>query len=417
MTTVIKAENISKQYLISHQKKARYSTFSESLSDLGQRMVNKIRHPFHSTSEDEIEVFSALTDINFEIKQGDRVGIIGRNGAGKSTLLKLLSRITEPTTGAIGIKGRVASLLEVGTGFHPELSGRENIYLNGAILGMTKRNIQAKFDEIVAFSEVEKFLDTPVKRYSSGMRVRLAFSVAAHLNPDILIIDEVLAVGDTKFQQKCIGKINAVSQQNRTVVFVSHNMTALKKLCEKSLYLENGHLIDYSSTDKIIHKYQLSLSDKQYKNTKSISSPLDSEFILKKVLLCNGIGDKFSSIESGDSLSFKFHFQSKLLYSGLQISIGLDSLDGERVGYLNTQLTDSNINLPSIEKEVTCTIQKLSLVPGDYFVSLKIMKDHQAYFWLPKHIKFTVTDGDFFGTGKLIQERWVGKHYIEHFWE
>ncbi|MFM6220881.1 MAG: ABC transporter ATP-binding protein, partial [Dolichospermum sp.] len=203
----------------------------------------------------EFEEFWALKDVSFEIKQGDRVGIIGRNGAGKSTLLKILSRITEPTTGSIKIKGRVASLLEVGTGFHPELTGRENIFLNGAILGMGKEEIKRKFDEIVAFAEVEKFLDTPVKRYSSGMYVRLAFAVAAHLEPEILIVDEVLAVGDAAFQKKCLGKMEDVGKEGRTVLFVSHNMAAISLLCQQGLFLQKGMLVTNSTISNCIELY------------------------------------------------------------------------------------------------------------------------------------------------------------------
>lgn len=233
MTTVIEANGISKQYILRHENKARYQTLSEKLSNIGSYFSSRQK-------KQEIEEFWALRDISFSIQQGDRVGIIGKNGAGKSTLLKLLSRITEPTNGTIGIKGRVSSLLEVGTGFHPELSGRENIFLNGAILGMTKKDIRARFDEIVAFSEVEKFLDTPVKRYSSGMYVRLAFAVAAHLEPEILIVDEVLAVGDAQFQKKCLGKMGDVSKEGRTILFVSHNMNAIEQLCDRAFLLESG---------------------------------------------------------------------------------------------------------------------------------------------------------------------------------
>ena len=202
------------------------------------------------------EVFLPLRDVSFQIEQGDRLGIIGRNGAGKSTLLKILSRITEPTSGRIKIKGRVASLLEVGTGFHPELTGRENIFLNGAILGMSRVEIRRKFDEIVAFADIEKFLDTPVKRYSSGMYVRLAFAVAAHLEPEILIVDEVLAVGDVEFQKKCIGKMEDVSRnEGRTVIFVSHNMGVIKTLCNNGILLEKGVVTDSGSLDELIPKY------------------------------------------------------------------------------------------------------------------------------------------------------------------
>src|SRR5687768_14463351 len=231
----IKAEGIGKKYVIGHLGTKGYKTFREQIFQHRQNFYSRTKHLISGKQVMEgshVEDFWALKDLNFEIEKGDRVGIIGRNGAGKSTLLKVLSRITEPTTGKVSIKGRVASLLEVGTGFHPELTGRENIFLNGAIMGMSRAEIKRKFDEIVDFSGVERFLDTPVKRYSSGMYVRLAFSVAAHLEPEILVVDEVLAVGDAEFQRKCLGKMQDVSKsEGRTVLFVSHNMAAIQNLC------------------------------------------------------------------------------------------------------------------------------------------------------------------------------------------
>jgi lipopolysaccharide transport system ATP-binding protein len=236
--SVIKVEGVSKKFVISHEAPERYTSLRDLMAHKAKSVIDRRRKPVTTKEE-----FYALRDISFDIKAGDRVGIIGRNGAGKSTLLKILSRITEPTNGRITIRGRVASLLEVGTGFHPELTGRENIFLNGAILGMSRNEIRRKFDEIVAFAEVEKFLDTPVKRYSSGMYVRLAFAVAAHLEPEILVVDEVLAVGDAQFQKKCIGKMADVSNgQGRTVLFVSHNMQAVKQLCNKGILLNKGML-------------------------------------------------------------------------------------------------------------------------------------------------------------------------------
>jgi lipopolysaccharide transport system ATP-binding protein len=248
--TVIRVENLGKKYIIGHQKSERYTALRDVMANGAKSLGSKLSKPFGKRRSDPaVEEFWALNDVSFEIKQGDRVGIIGRNGAGKSTLLKILSRITEPTKGSIRIKGRVASLLEVGTGFHPELTGRENIYLNGAILGMSKLEIKSKFDEIVAFAEVEKFLDTPVKRYSSGMYVRLAFAVAAHLEPEILIVDEVLAVGDTQFQKKCLGKMEAVGKEGRTVLFVSHSMQAISQLTNRCILLRQGGVEFDGSTD------------------------------------------------------------------------------------------------------------------------------------------------------------------------
>lgn len=255
--TVIKVENLSKKYLIAHQQRQgkRYKALRDVLAEKAKSLLQfgRNRNPKENNSREE---FWALKDVSFEIKRGEAVGIIGRNGAGKSTLLKLLSRITEPTKGRIEMEGRVSSLLEVGTGFHPELTGRENIYLNGAILGMGRDQIRKQFDQIVAFSETEKFLDTPVKRYSSGMYMRLAFAVAAHLEPEILIVDEVLAVGDAQFQKKCIGKMQSSSAcEGRTVLFVSHNLSAISQLCSRAIYLDKGSVTVAGSTAEVIKHY------------------------------------------------------------------------------------------------------------------------------------------------------------------
>ena len=261
MSPVVQIENLGKRYLIGHRRQERYQTLRDSMAQGCRNFGQRLLHPLRASSgqpmlaDGEGEEFWALKDVSFEVKQGDRIGIIGRNGAGKSTLLKILSRITEPTEGRVRIRGRVASLLEVGTGFHPELTGRENIYLNGAILGMGKAEIRRKFDEIVAFSEVEKFLDTPVKRYSSGMYVRLAFAVAAHLEPEILVVDEVLAVGDVQFQKKCLGKMEEVGREGRTVIFVSHNMGAVQKLCDRGILLQQGLLVADSLADEVVSTY------------------------------------------------------------------------------------------------------------------------------------------------------------------
>jgi len=244
---VIRVEGLSKKYLLRHEQAQRYTALRDVVSQrvraLGRTLLGAARGTGGASGIPAREEFWALQDVSFEVRQGERIGIIGRNGAGKSTLLKILSRITEPTTGRIELEGRVASLLEVGTGFHPELTGRENIFLNGAILGMGREEIRRKFDEIVAFAEVEKFLDTPVKRYSSGMYVRLAFAVAAHLEPEILVVDEVLAVGDAPFQQKCLGRMEAVGREGRTVLFVSHNLGAVTTLCNRGIVLAEGRVI------------------------------------------------------------------------------------------------------------------------------------------------------------------------------
>ena len=259
---IITVENLSKKYLVGHQSGNQSRSNYTALRDvIGREIRNVARKTVavvrgrQVVQGDEVEEFWALKDVSFEVKQGEVLGIIGRNGAGKSTLLKILSRITEPTRGRVTLRGRVASLLEVGTGFHPELTGRENIFLNGAILGMSRVEIKRKFDEIVGFAEVEKFLDTPVKYFSSGMYVRLAFAVAAHLEPEILVVDEVLAVGDIDFQEKCLGKMRAVSGEGRTVIFVSHNMAAIRTLCRAGLLLGGGQVLFQGSASQAITTY------------------------------------------------------------------------------------------------------------------------------------------------------------------
>jgi homopolymeric O-antigen transport system ATP-binding protein len=259
---VVEAEGIGKKYVIRHQGKYGYvalrDVIAERISGGARRLVGR-QSPTESATREE---FWALKDVSFELRDGERLGLIGRNGAGKSTLLKILSRITEPTTGRVHLRGRVASLLEVGTGFHPELTGRENVFLNGTILGMRRAEIRRKLDEIVAFAEVEKFLDTPVKRYSSGMYVRLAFAVAAHLDQEILLVDEVLAVGDAVFQQKCLTKMSEVADQGRTIVLVSHNLVAIEQLCTTAMWLENGQTVEMGRADEVVSHYNSSFAPK-----------------------------------------------------------------------------------------------------------------------------------------------------------
>jgi lipopolysaccharide transport system ATP-binding protein len=286
MSAVIQVEGLCKKFIIQHEAQEKYTTLRDVLARNTKKVFSfhRSKEKKHTTQEE----FLALNNINFTIQQGDRVGIIGRNGAGKSTLLKILSRITEPSSGTITIRGRVASLLEVGTGFHPELTGRENIFLNGAILGMSRAEIRKKFDEIVAFAEVEKFLDTPVKRYSSGMYVRLAFAVAAHLEPEILIVDEVLAVGDAQFQKKCLGKMEDVSKnEGRTVLFVSHNQEALHNLCNMGIVLNKGGLV-CTDTIEAAMQFYLHAVKSEVGNT---SLKLSNEVEIAHIKVCNPIID------------------------------------------------------------------------------------------------------------------------------
>lgn len=304
MPVAISVENLSKQYLISHQRRERYTalrdTLATSVKSFGERLLHAFSGNGSSIDSSPIqEKFWALKDLNFDIQQGDCVGIIGRNGAGKSTLLKVLSRVTEPTSGRVRITGRLASLLEVGTGFHPELTGSENIYLNGAILGMSRSEIKRKFDEIVDFAEVERFLDTPVKRFSSGMYMRLAFAVAAHIEPEILIVDEVLAVGDAQFQKKCMGKMESVGREGRTVLFVSHNMSAIASLCGRAFLIQNGQLVADTDVSNGIRRYLSAASDHIYDRGGGADTLIPC---ISKAWFETVGGEAISQIETGESL-------------------------------------------------------------------------------------------------------------------
>jgi lipopolysaccharide transport system ATP-binding protein len=294
--TTITAEGLGKRYLIRHEQQERYVTLRDALAAGAQAMGRKLLHPWRpSPGSRTREDFWALKDVSFEVNEGDRVGIIGRNGAGKSTLLKLLSRVTEPSTGRITLRGRVSSLLEVGTGFHPELTGRENITLNGAILGMTRAEIRRRFDEIVDFAEIETFLDTPVKRYSSGMYMRLAFAVAAHLECEILVVDEVLAVGDAAFQQKCLSKMQEVGSKGRTVLFVSHNMGAVGQFCNTGLLLDQGRIVKRGEVQSVIGAYFSRRGQQAQMSDQDFVGPL-AQVIHFRQLLVNGseVGEDLS---------------------------------------------------------------------------------------------------------------------------
>jgi lipopolysaccharide transport system ATP-binding protein len=373
--TVIRVEQLGKKYMLAQQA-GGYTTLREKITQQSKSLTRKLLIPKRTTTfKPTREEFWALKDISFEVKQGDRIGIIGRNGAGKSTLLKLLSRITEPTTGRISIKGRVASLLEVGTGFHPELTGRENIYLNGAILGMSKAEIKKKFDEIVAFAEVEKFLDTPVKRYSSGMYVRLAFAVAAHLEPEILVVDEVLAVGDAHFQKKCLGKMQDVSQeQGRAVLFVSHNMDAIQRLCSHCVLLDRGQLIAYGDTASSVIRY---LSSNSYK-----ASP--NQWVDLSHVRRTGTGEarfvevQYTSLNeatgfqpySNGPLEFLLAIVSNSPRSVGSIAVSLYNRSGTRLVNADTVSLGQVITLREGRNQVRLKIEKLYLNPGVYVLGL-----------------------------------------------
>lgn len=321
----IRANQLSKKY--------RLGSMYERQDTLRDLLVSSIRNPFRKKEKNDRQTLWALKDVSFEVEQGSVVGIIGRNGAGKSTLLKILSRVTDPTSGTAEIRGRVGSLLEVGTGFHPELSGRENIYLNGAILGMKHSEIDQKFDEIVAFSEVEKFIDTPVKRYSSGMYLRLAFAVAAHLEPDILVVDEVLAVGDAEFQRKCLGKMSDVAKQGRTVLFVSHNMSAIIRLTGETMVMEKGRIIMRAPSVEAVDYYLsqgFSESGERVWLTDELISE-SKEFTPIALRIRNQQSQVSKTVRSTEEMSIEFEYQLNEPVTGLRIGYYLMSARGEYV--------------------------------------------------------------------------------------
>jgi lipopolysaccharide transport system ATP-binding protein len=395
----IKIEGLSKRYRIGQRKK--YKTFRESI-------VSAATSPFRrltgNPSENGEASFWALKEVGFEVRQGDVVGIIGRNGAGKSTLLKILSRITEPTEGKVEIAGRVGSLLEVGTGFHPELTGRENIYLNGAILGMKTGEIQRKFDEIVAFAETEKFLDTPVKHYSSGMYTRLAFAVAAHLEPEILVVDEVLAVGDVQFQKKCLGKMSDVAKGGRTILFVSHNMAAIENLCNVAVLLNGGSVVTRGDTKEVIGTYL--------------------ERILPASLAANALADRKDRSGNGKVRLVSFHIEDEnrvpivaarsgatlAIVLGFKcpgqppanVDIGISFASGQdqMLFVLYSSYVREAFRSVPAEGEFRCVIPKLPLAPGRYTLGARVTAGNDEADWPWNGVgMIDVEGGDFFGTG------------------
>ncbi|MFD2864939.1 ABC transporter ATP-binding protein [Mucilaginibacter antarcticus] len=382
--TIIKVEHLGKSYKIGHKDKpASYDTIRDLASRSVKNFAKKAKGVFSGNDlvfGDNIEEFWALTDLNFEIKQGDTVGIIGRNGAGKSTFLKILSRITEPTKGRVTVKGRVASLMEVGTGFHPELSGRDNIFLNGAILGMTRAEIKLKFDEIVDFSGVEKFLDTPVKRYSSGMYVRLAFAVAAHLDSEILVVDEVLAVGDAEFQKKCLGKMDDISKgQGRTVLFVSHSIESIRKICRTGILLENGRSIIHSDIESTINKYFIQSESNKALSNFAMSGPLKDVFKVEKIFLNDEIfKNVVVPVNPDQDINIKVQISNNSDDQLLRLALAIDR-DNVRVMTFHDNDIPQKVEKGIITREFK--IPRFLLRPGLYYISLGGVDGYPASYF------------------------------------
>jgi lipopolysaccharide transport system ATP-binding protein len=407
--TVIRVENLSKQYRIGVREK--YGCLRESLLKGITAPFQRLRRLGQKPPPDE--TIWALKDVSFEVKQAEILGVIGRNGAGKTTLLKVLSRITEPTEGEARIRGRVASLLEVGTGFHPELTGRENLFLNGAVLGMRRKEIERKFDEIVGFAEVERFIDTPVKRYSSGMYVRLAFAVAAHLEPEILLVDEVLAVGDFAFQKKCLGKMGKVAKEGRTVLFVSHNMAAVLSLCNEVCLLDNGQVVSNGPAERVVRKYLQGVSS-------AVATALEGRLDRKgdgRVRLTSisirGLHD--CAIRCGDRLRIRIGYTSNAQLSRLafmlrvcdQLNRPVFLIDSTMMGGLPDELPASGY--------MTCVTAPINLVPDVYNVNAAAHVGGELADHVKKVCAFEVQADDFYGTGKL-PTRQDALHLLKHEW-
>jgi len=402
---IIQVENLSKSFILSHEGRESYTALRDVISQKAKKIFSfpTWMKPSETVTK---ELFWALKDINFEIKQGERVGIIGRNGAGKSTLLKILSRITDPSSGSIRIKGRVASLLEVGTGFHPELTGRENIFLNGAILGMNRGEIRKKFDEIVAFAEIEKFLDTPVKRYSSGMYVRLAFAVAAHLEPEILIIDEVLAVGDAQFQQKCLGKMEDVSKnEGRTVLFVSHDLTSVEKLCDKGILLSAGMIEKTDTAANIIRYYYQSIHTNKELNADLMDGVKLTDFTF---------GEKLLEIGDDIAFGFKIHFEKPLsAYQVSDLCLTIYNHKGSRIFIVDLRKDIERFKSGNHLLDVKGVLKHVNLVEGTYYIGFYYgINQHKDDLFDIKRIE--IKPSVHYGPIKPYELQYRGQVYINY---
>jgi lipopolysaccharide transport system ATP-binding protein len=412
----IRAEGLSKRYRVGSA--TPYKTLRESLPDFFRGAARKVRALGSGSRE---ESFWALRDVSFDVEHGEVVGVIGRNGAGKSTLLKILSRITWPTEGRALIHGRVGSLLEVGTGFHPELTGRENIFLNGAIMGMRRAEIAAKFDEIVAFAEVDKFVDTPVKHYSSGMYVRLAFAIAAHLEPEILIVDEVLAVGDLAFQQKCLGKMSEVSQQGRTILFVSHNMAVVEKLCQRAIVLQNGRIDFQGETEAAIHHYMNKMVDatKAEGHTFDLAEATDRRSHVGKLLKrleLYGTDDLpvLEGVRLGSGLKLKVHFDLPKPTRSFDVGIGFDSMFSQRIFTAHSVFEPERPMGESVGPQVyVCEIPSFTLMPGLYTIKIWLDINHAEADLINFAASVNVLESDYYGSGKAP---WNGTVVLPHNW-
>ena len=409
----LRTVGLGKMYRIGGERQA-YRTLRETLAQAARRPIERIRHPGAAThvSQD----LWALRNVDLEVKHGEVLGIIGRNGAGKSTLLKVLSHITEPTEGRVEIRGRVGSLLEVGTGFHPELTGRENVYLNGAILCMTRAEIKSKFDEIVEFSELSRFLDTPVKRYSSGMYVRLAFAVAAHLEPEILIIDEVLAVGDAEFQKKCLGTMNDVAKNGRTVLFVSHNMAAVEGLCTEVILLGKGQVVERGKVRAVVSRY---LNERVVGPVGSggiLAKSKDGTVELVEVRVTDSAGNLLSGAQCGGDIYLEIVVQSSVEMRSAVASVGFNDARGSRIAVVHSGICGFTAPLRRGLQTFVCGIDRMPLSPGTYVLDVDLYASRNWLISARDCLTLDVSAGDYHGSGRLPPQEWGGVVQLAQRW-
>jgi lipopolysaccharide transport system ATP-binding protein len=415
MPAILEVKNLSKEYAL-----GQASAAPRRFRELFRRTFAQPASLTAGASRSE-QFFWALRDLTFAVSEGDVVAIIGRNGAGKSTLLKIISRITDPTEGSVTLRARMASLLEVGTGFHPELTGRENVFLNGAILGMKRAEIISKFDEIVAFAEIEPFLDMPVKHYSSGMYVRLAFAVAAHLNPEILVVDEVLAVGDMAFQKKCLGKMDEVSQSGRTVLFVSHNMAAVENLCRRGIVLDQGKLAFQGAAKEAVHYYLNSISGARdgSRHIVEFGAAFDRRAahrpLLKRLELYSARGmPATEGLQIGSLLLLRVHFELPDPTADFDVGIGFNNAYGQRVFTAHSGFdSDRPAGKRAGQQVFTCKIPRLTLTPGEYTLRVWLELESKEADLINDAARVVVVESDYYGTGKVP---WNGNFVLKHHW-
>jgi len=432
-STIIEIRNLSKQYRIG-LKENDYKTFREALVG---GLITPIRNwrrlrrltkfdtegDYQQTNADEFsarDVIWALKDVSFEVHQGEVLGIIGRNGAGKSTLLKVLSRITEPSRGDVWLYGRISSLLEVGTGFHPELTGRENIYLNGAILGMKKNEIKRKFDEIVEFAEVERFIDTPVKHYSSGMSLRLAFAVAAYLEPEILVVDEVLAVGDAAFRKKCLGKMEDVTKEGRTLLFVSHDMSAIQNLCPRTILIDKGRVMSDGPTHEVIATYLKSLQElAEVDLTDRADRRGEGKVRFTKIEILDKNYRPVEYPRSKEKIIIRLHYKSKDSHEFRRCRASISVMGYGHIYFLlSTELVNNKELIVKDEGFLDCIIGELPLSGGEYYLCTYLETNKIEQDYVEAAARISVVDGDFYGTGRNYAPGWAGLTVlVRHQWE